>query len=120
MKVKPREIVDLIIEAAQEKKGYDILALEVGKLLPLCDYFVILSGNNPIQVKAIAEHIEKKLAEQGVNLLHREGFQEGRWILLDFGDVVVHVFLEEEREFYGLERLWRDAPVFRKEAAQFG
>ncbi|MGO0123548.1 ribosome silencing factor [Desulfothermobacter acidiphilus] len=115
-----KQIVELVLEAAQAKKAYDILVLEVGQILPICDYFVILTGDNPLQVKAIAKNVEKVLAEHGIAALHREGFREGRWVLLDFGEVVVHIFLEEEREFYDLERLWRDTPVLWREEAHSG
>jgi len=111
--LSPQELLGLIVTAAEEKKGFDILVLEVGRLTAVCDYFVILSGRSTVQVKAIAEHIQDKLMERGVPVLRREGFREGFWVLLDYGDIVVHVFREEEREFYGLERLWRDAPIIK-------
>jgi len=109
----PLWLLDLIVEAAGEKKAFDIVILQVGHLTPVCDYFVLMSGRSTVQVKAIAEHIQDKLTEQGVPVLRREGFREGHWVLLDYGDIVVHIFQEAEREFYGLERLWRDAPVVK-------
>jgi len=97
--------------AADERKGSDILALDVSGTLPLTDVFVLASGTNERMVLSIAEEIEDALAEEGVKAIRREGREEGRWVLLDFNDIVVHVFHEEERIYYGLERLWRDAPV---------
>nr|WP_211328120.1 ribosome silencing factor [Thermodesulfitimonas autotrophica] len=111
--LSPQELLNLIVAAAEEKKGFDIVILQVGHLTTVCDYFVILSGRSTVQVKAIAEHIQDKLMERGVPVLRREGFREGFWVLLDYGDIVVHLFREEEREFYGLERLWRDAPIIK-------
>ena len=77
---------------------------------PVTDYFIIASAGNNILVKAIADNIEDKLAEAGIFVTHKEGYAEGRWILLDYGNCVAHIFIEEEREFYNLEQLWADAP----------
>ena len=85
--------------------------LDVSEPLVITDYFVICSGSNERQVRAIAEEVERACRALGVRPLRREGEREARWILLDFVDFVVHVFLHAEREFYDLERLWRDAPV---------
>jgi len=106
-----RTLVQAVVEAAGEKKAGDILVLDIGKVSVICDFFVIASAHSTTQVKAIAEHIEKHLGKLGIPWPGREGYQEGRWVLLDYGDVVVHVFLEAEREFYNLERLWQDAQV---------
>lgn len=84
----------------------------------IADYFVLLTGRSSTQVQAIADSIEEKLTEQGVKLLRREGYQEARWILLDFGSVVVHVFRDEDRRFYSLERLWGDARVEEPEGRE--
>ena len=87
-----------------------MVALEVGPLLVVTDYFVLATGSNDRQVATIAQEVEKRLKEAGTRAIGREGEREGRWVLLDFGDLVVHVFQPEEREFYRLERLWSDAP----------
>lgn len=105
-----KEIAIKIAQAASDKKGRDILILDMAELSPVTDYFVICSAGNGTLVKAIADNIEDKLAEGGVFPRHKEGYQDARWILLDYGDVVAHVFLEEERNFYNLEQLWADAP----------
>jgi ribosome-associated protein len=97
--------------AAADKLGHDIIVLDVGDIISITDYFVIASGSNTRQVRTIVETIEEQLREQdGARPRAEEGRQEGSWVLLDYGDIVVHVFLEETREYYGLERLWTDAP----------
>mgnify|MGYP006391770785 FL=1 len=96
-----------IADAADDKKAADILLLNMEKLTPMTDYFVICSARNTVQVQAIADNIEDKLAEQNIQIMHKEGFTEGKWILLDYGDCVAHVFLEAERGFYNLEQIGR-------------
>ncbi len=95
--------------SAEEKKGKDVRILDISSISSVTDYFVIVSGTSRTHVKAIADFVEEKVTELGVPLHHSEGYQNGRWILLDFGDLVVHVMSEEDREFYNLERLWGDA-----------
>jgi len=97
--------------AASDKQARDVVVLDVSEPLVICDYFVICSGSNDRQVRAIAEEVERACKDHGARPLRREGEREAHWILLDFVDVVVHVFHQEEREYYDLERLWRDAPV---------
>ncbi|MCX8007629.1 MAG: ribosome silencing factor [Coriobacteriia bacterium] len=96
--------------AAADKKGYDIAIVEVGPVLVLTEYFVIVTGSNDRQVKAIVDEVEKRLREAGVRVIGREGEQQATWVLIDFGEIVLHVFQPAEREFYRLERLWGDAP----------
>jgi ribosome-associated protein len=96
--------------AAADKQGRDVLVLQVGELIAITDYFVIVSGSTDRQVRAIAEAIEEELRNAGVKPVRREGERDLRWLLLDYADIVVHVFLEEDRAYYELERLWRDAP----------
>ncbi|TLM98440.1 MAG: ribosome silencing factor [Actinobacteria bacterium] len=87
------------------------MAINVAELLVVTDYFVIATGSNPLQVRAIADEVEDRLREQGgIKPIGREGLDEGKWVLLDFADLVVHVFQPEERDFYRLEKLWGDAP----------
>jgi len=98
-------------EAASSKKADRIAILDVSELLVITDHFLICSGSNERQVRTIAEEVEKRLLEQHrVKPFRREGEREGRWILLDYVDFVVHVFGPEERDYYDLERLWADAP----------
>jgi ribosome-associated protein len=105
------DLVAVIAAAADAKQGDDIVSLDVSGPLGIVDAFVIITGRNERNVQAIADEIEDKMQESGRKALRREGRDLGRWILLDFGDVVAHVFHEEERLFYGLERLWHDCPV---------
>ena len=105
------ELLKVAVAAADSKAGEDIVAIDVSEPLPLTDVFLIVTGRSERNVVAIAGEIEDKLIESGAKPLRREGRAEGRWILLDFGDLVVHVFHEEERVYYGLERLWKDCPV---------
>jgi len=96
--------------AAAEKQARDVTILQVRDLIAITDFFVICSGNTDRQVKAIGEAIEEERRAVGVKPIRREGERDFRWLLLDFADVVVHVFLDEARRFYELERLWKDAP----------
>lgn len=96
---------------ALNKKGFDVRILKVAELSSVTDYFVIVSGEADIHVKAIARAVQDGLLEEGgVKPYHIEGLNEGNWVLLDYIDVVVHVFLEPTRQFYALEKLWGDAP----------
>lgn len=106
-----RQMAQIAALAADSKSGDDIVALDVSEPLPLVDVFLLVTGRNERNVAAIADEVEEKLLEAGHKRLRREGRQESRWVLLDFGDLVVHVFHEEERVYYGLERLWKDCPV---------
>ena len=108
---EPRELALLATEAAAEKKAEDLMVIDVAETLVITAYFVLATGRTDRQVRTIADEVEKVLREQaGVKPLGREGEREGKWVLLDFGDVVVHVFQPDEREFYRLEKLWSDAP----------
>ena len=107
------EALDLVAAAAgaaAEKQAHDIVVLDVREVFVLTDYFLIASGSSDRQVRTIAEEIQRAARSHGLRPVRREGEREGRWILLDFVDMVAHVFLDEDREFYGLERLWADAP----------
>ena len=106
-----RSMLQIAAAAADAKSGEDLVALDVSEPLPLVDIFLLITGRNERNVAAIADEIEEQLLEAGHKRLRREGRKESRWVLLDFGDLVVHVFHEEERVFYGLERLWKDCPV---------
>ncbi len=106
-----RGLARLAARAADDKKARDILVLEIRELSTIADYFVLASAGSAIQVQAVADNVEKELAAEGALLLHKEGYNQAGWILLDYGAVVVHIFQEEERRFYNLEQLWGDAPV---------
>ncbi len=106
-----RELLLTAAKAADSKQAEDLVALDVSGPFPLADVFLLATGRNERNVLAIAGEIEDQLAEGGAKPLRREGRTEGRWVLLDFGDLVVHVFHEEDRMYYSLERLWKDCPV---------
>ncbi len=108
---RARVLTQVAASAADSKQGDDLVALDVSGPLPLTDVFLLVTGRNERNVQAIASEVEDRMIEAGAKTLRREGRAEGRWILLDFGDVIVHVFHEEERLFYSLERLWKDCPV---------
>ena len=101
----------LAARAADSKGGEDLVALDVSAPLPVADVFLLVTGNSERNVVAIADEVEDVLAAAGAKTHRREGHDAGRWILLDFGDLVVHVFHREERLYYGLERLWLDCPA---------
>ncbi|WBM80500.1 ribosome silencing factor [Cryobacterium breve] len=105
------ELLKLAAAAADSKAGEDLVAIDVSSPLPLTDIFLIVTGRSERNVVAIAGEIEDQLTAAGHKPLRREGRAEGRWVLVDFGDLVVHVFHEEERVYYCLERLWKDCPV---------
>ncbi|PPG30719.1 ribosome silencing factor [Pseudoclavibacter sp. RFBB5] len=107
------ELAHVAAKAADKRLGFDIVALDVSNNMPLTDIFLLVSGRNERMVLSIADEIEDAMRDIGQRTLRREGRREGRWVLLDFNDIVVHVFHEEERMFYGLERLWNDAPVVK-------
>lgn len=106
-----RELLSVAVTAAEEKQAENLVALDVSEPLPFTDIFFLASGRNERQVIAIASEIEDRLRAKGAAPLRREGRSEDRWVLLDFGDLVVHVFHSDERAYYSLERLWNDCPV---------
>lgn len=106
----PLETAQRAAEAADAKKALDILVLDLRGLTTIADYFVICSGASSTQVGAIADGVGQAMAREGVNTSHIEGGSESSWILMDLGDVVVHIFDEQARAYYSLERLWGDAP----------
>ena len=105
-----QELVKKIVRILDSKKGLDIEVIEIGELSTLGDYFVLVSGGSSTQVKALAEEVEDTLAKDGIEPKRIEGAPSALWILMDYRDVIVHVFYKETREFYGIGRLWSDAP----------
>ncbi len=106
-----RSWAELAGKTAQERQGKNVVLLDMRQVTLVADYFVIVSGHTVIQVAALADHIEKAFKTAGVPLLQRVGGDKSHWILLDYGAVVVHIFTEEERQYYDLERLWGDADL---------
>ncbi len=110
-RLSPLELARIAGRLALSKKGFDVRVLNLKGLSSVCDYFVIVSGEADIHVKAIADSIDEGLTDAGERPYHIEGLVEGNWVLLDYVDVVVHVFRERTRQFYALEKLWGDAAV---------
>ena len=110
----PGELAHRIVDVASDKKASDIVLLRTAEITSMADYFVIASGRSDRQVQALARSIVDQLREQGIRPLGVEGLSSGRWVLVDYASVVVHLFTSQEREYYGLERLWSEAaPVVR-------
>jgi len=105
------QILKIITESIFEKKGVDVKILDLRNITTIADYFVICSGESDMQVKAIADNVDKNLSDEGIKVWKKEGFKALSWVLIDLSDIVVHVFRNESRQFYNLERLWGDAPV---------
>ncbi len=108
------ESKDLAIEickAASDKKAKNIITMDMRNLMFSTDYFIICNAPTATQVRAIADNIEEELEKTGINLSHKEGYSEGEWILMDYGDAVAHIFKDENREYYALEKLWGDAEI---------
>lgn len=115
------ELTETAALAAAEKLANDIVAYDVSDQLAIADAFLLCSGSNDRQVRAIIDEVELRLKQAGATLVRREGEQEGRWVLLDYNDLVVHVQSKDERAFYALERIWKDCPVIPlPEAATVG
>jgi ribosome-associated protein len=109
MSLKSRELALTAAAAARNKKALDIIILELGELTVIADYFVICSGESTTQVRTIAEFIEQEIARTGITPIGREGIRFSHWVLLDYGNVIIHIFEKETREYYSLEKLWMDA-----------
>jgi len=111
MPVQSKEILNLAVAAAEDKKAMNIVALDLQGISLIADYFVICHGNSDTQVNAIMTEIRKRVQEKGGIIRGIEGTDSARWVLMDLGDVVVHIFHRDEREYYNIERLWSDAKV---------
>lgn len=106
-----QETAKRIIELAQEKKGQQIVLMDISELSDFTDFFILISGDSSVQIKAITDHIEEGMRMAGVRYYQKEGYQTLKWVLMDYVDVVVHILSKEAREFYGIERLWADAKM---------
>ncbi len=103
------------VQLAWDKKGKDIIVMDLRKLLNVTDYFILVSGKSDVHIKALTNHIERELKREDVEVWHKEGYQQLRWVLMDYVDVVIHIFRPEVREFYSLEKLWADAKITKIE-----
>lgn len=110
-----KDIAKIAYNALDSKKAEDIKVIEIGNISVIADYFIIANGTNSSQVKALVGEVEDALGKNGYNLKRREGTNSSTWILLDYGDVIIHIFSKEDRLFYDLERIWRDGKNITKE-----
>lgn len=101
-------MLKLIYQALEDKKGEDIVMIDISQVSVLADYFVICSAGNDSQIQALADNVDEKMHENGYQIRQQEGRNSGTWVLLDYGDVIVHIFERENRSFYNLERIWND------------
>ncbi len=106
-----KQMVKLAYQALEDKKGEDIRVIDISEISVLADYFLIANGSNANQVNALVDSVEEELSKAGFDVKQREGYGLGNWVLLDFGDIIVHVFDKENRLFYDLERIWGDGKV---------
>ncbi len=116
MTLSSREFALKAVHLLHEKKASEISLLEVSKISLIADYFIICEGASKIQTRAICDHLLDHLSDEGHSLLRLEGYQEARWILLDYGDLIIHIFQPEDRQFYNLERLWGKAELVSLES----
>jgi ribosome-associated protein len=106
-----KELAHRISELIFTKKGFNVVTIDLSKLVSFTDYFVICSADSDTQVKSISDQVDKALSDEGVKCWHKEGLKALSWVLMDYVDVVVHIFKKDAREFYNLEKLWGDAPT---------
>jgi ribosome-associated protein len=110
-----KEMAALAVAALEDKKALDIKILDISDISTIADYFIIASGSNRNQVQAMADSVDEALGRAGHEVKNTEGYQNANWILMDFGDIIVHLFDEENRLFYDIERIWRDGKLVEKE-----
>ena len=113
--IESKEMAKLAIEALEDKKAEDIRLINISEISVLGDYFLIASGTNRSQIQALADNVQEKLGRAGALVKQVEGYETANWILMDFGDIIVHVFDKENRLFYNLERIWRDGKLMEKD-----
>ena len=110
-----KQMAKIVYEALEDKKAEDIVVLEVGDITILADYFIIANGSNSSQVQALVDNVEEQLSKNGIEPKRIEGIGNTNWILMDYGDIIVHIFSKEDRLFYDLERIWRDGKKVYKD-----
>ncbi len=106
-----RELVKLAVQALEDKKANNVKVIDISNISTMGDFFVIADGTNRNQVQAMSDNVEECLHNAGISLKNREGYSNGGWILLDYYDIIIHIFTEEERSFYDLEHIWRDGNI---------
>lgn len=100
-----------VVQLAWNKKGKNIIIIDLKKVMNVTDYFILISGESDVHVKALANHIEKELKKEKITIWHKEGFQQLKWVLMDYIDIVIHIFRPDVRDYYNLEKLWGDAKI---------
>ena len=113
--IESSKMAKMAIEALEDKKAEDIRLINIAEISVLGDYFIIASGTNRSQIQALADNVQEKLGRAGAHVKQVEGYESANWVLMDFGDIIVHVFDKENRLFYNLERSWRDGKIMEKE-----
>ena len=113
---KVKDMAALAIEALEDKKAEDIRVIDISQVSVIADYFIIANGTNKSQIQTLSDTVEEKLGKAGYFMKQKEGFRNANWVLLDFGDIIVHIFDKENRLFYDLDRIWRDGKVVDAEA----
>lgn len=113
---KVKEMAKTAIFALEEKKAEDIRVIDISEVSVIADYFIIANGTNKSQIQALSDEVEEKLGRAGYFMKQKEGYQNANWVLLDFGDIIIHIFDKENRLFYDLERIWRDGKVILTES----
>lgn len=111
MSVQPSKLLELALKAVEDKKAMNVVALDLRNVSPISDFFIVCHGNSDVQVQAIATEVRNVVHKAGGVIKGIEGMDSARWVLLDLGDVIVHIFHRDEREYYNIERLWSDAKV---------
>lgn len=110
-----KKILKIALDALEDKKGEQVQILEITEITMLADYFIITNGNNPSQIQSLVDNVEEALEKEGLFKKRIEGKRDCGWILMDYGDIVVHIFSKEDREFYDLERIWKDGKNITEE-----
>lgn len=110
-----KQMARIAYQALTEKKGEDVRAIQITEIATFADYFIIADGTNPSQVGALVDNVEEKMSKAGYEPKRIEGIRNSNWILMDYGDIIVHVFLKEDRLFYDLERIWKDGKEISEE-----
>ena len=113
-----KELTKLAVAALEDRKAEDVTVIDISEISPIADYFIIADGSNRNQVQAMADSAEEALGKAGYDAKQIEGYQSANWILMDYKDIIVHVFSKEDRAFYDLERIWRDGKQITKEDLQ--
>ena len=111
-----KRMAGVAIRALEDKKAEDIRVIDISQVSVLADYFIIANGTNTSQIQALADEVEEKLGREGYPLRQMEGYDHANWVLLDFGDIIIHIFDKENRLFYDLERIWRDGKMIEPES----